>query len=309
LGLWIRFSRESLRGRGLGRRRRGWFWRGLGISFSTLTTMREFNVTGLCIPGKHYMVDISNKVNQIAAMVEKGQYFTINRARQYGKTTTLWLLDDELVRRGYTVAHISFEGKGDEPFENAKAFCQSIVEQIYYELKRRKIKDYALWKDNSVTTFDKLDQFLNKACKNKKLVLMIDETDKTSNNLVFLRFIGMLRDKYLLRGKSGATFQSVILCGVYDIKNLKIKLIQSGHHKLQDGEKRINSPLNIAMDFEVDMSFSAPEIATMLNEYEKDHKTGMNIEAISKEIRTYTNGYPFLVSRICQRIDEKLDKD
>jgi len=271
--------------------------------------MREFNVTGLCIPGKHYMVDISNKVNQIAAMVEKGQYFTINRARQYGKTTTLWLLDDELVRRGYTVAHISFEGIGDTPFENEKNFCQSIVEQIFDELKRRKIKGSTLWKDNSVTTFKKLDKFLDEACRNKKLVLIIDETDKTSNNLVFLRFIGMLRDKYLMRSKSGATFQSVILCGVYDIKNLKVKLIQSGHYKLQDGEKRINSPWNIAANFKVDMSFSAPEIATMLNEYEKDHKIGMDIEAISKEIRAYTNGYPYLVSKICQNIDEDLDKD
>jgi len=37
--------------------------------------MREFNVTGLCIPSKHYMADISNKVSQIATMVGKGQYF------------------------------------------------------------------------------------------------------------------------------------------------------------------------------------------------------------------------------------------
>jgi len=35
----------------------------------------------------------------------------------------------------------------------------------------------------------------------------------------------------------------------------------------------------------------------------------MDIEAISNEIRTYTNGYPYLVSRICQKIDEELDKD
>jgi hypothetical protein len=55
--------------------------------------MREFNVTGLCIPSKHYMADISEKIRQIMAMVENGQYFTINRARQYGKTTTLALLE------------------------------------------------------------------------------------------------------------------------------------------------------------------------------------------------------------------------
>jgi len=30
------------------------------------------------LPDEHYMVDISEKVRQIVAMVEKGQYFTIN---------------------------------------------------------------------------------------------------------------------------------------------------------------------------------------------------------------------------------------
>jgi hypothetical protein len=70
-----------------------------------------------------------------------------------------------------------------------------------------------------------------------------------------------------------------------------------------------NSPWNIAADFKVDMSFSVPEIATMLNEYEKDYQTGMNAKAISEEIRAYTSGYPFLVSRLCKIIDEDLDKD
>ncbi len=51
--------------------------------------MRRFNVTGLCTPDKDYMVDISDKIEQIRAMVDMEEYFTINRARQYGKTTTL----------------------------------------------------------------------------------------------------------------------------------------------------------------------------------------------------------------------------
>ncbi len=42
--------------------------------------------------------------------------------------------------------------------------------------------------------------------------------------------------------------------------------------------------------------------------YESDHHTGMNTEANAKIIREYTNGYPFLVSRICQLIDEKVSK-
>ena len=126
------------------------------------------------------------------------------------------------------------------------------------------------WINDSVKTYNDLDIFLDEVCKDKKVVLIIDETDKTSNNLVFLRFIGMLRDKYLEREKpKRATFQSVILSGVYDIKNLKVKLVQRGIYQLQDGEKRINSPWNIAVNFKVDMSFSPPEIATMLLEYEK----------------------------------------
>jgi len=272
--------------------------------------MREFNVTGICIPGKHYMVDISNKVSQIAAMVEKGQYFTINRARQYGKTTTIRQLESVLLKNGYLVARISFEGVGDTPFESEQNFCQNIIDQISRAINRTNPEYAGAWINDSVKTYKDLDFFLNEVCKDKKVVLIIDETDKTSNNLIFLRFIGMLRDKYLERDNpKRATFQSVILAGVYDIKNLKVKLTQKGLCQLQDGEKRINSPWNIAVNFDIDMSFSSPEIATMLLEYEKDNKIGMDIDLISKELRAYTNGYPFLVSRLCQIIDEKLDKD
>ncbi|MBE5870552.1 MAG: hypothetical protein E7294_04745 [Lachnospiraceae bacterium] len=46
----------------------------------------------------------------------------------------------------------------------------------------------------------------------------------------------------------------------------------------------------------------------MLDEYEQDHQTGMDTANIAKQIRDYTNGYPFLVSRICQLIDEQVSK-
>lgn len=93
------------------------------------------------------------------------------------------------------------------------------------------------------------------------------------------------------------TFQSVILAGVYDIKNLKLKL-----HP--DQEPKYNSPWNIAADFRIDMSFSEEETASMLAEYESDHGTGMDIALISRLIYAYTSGYPYLVSRICQLTDE-----
>lgn len=59
---------------------------------------RTFNITADCKPSLHYMVDLSGRLEQIKKMVDAGQYFTINRARQYGKTTTLRALAKYLIR-------------------------------------------------------------------------------------------------------------------------------------------------------------------------------------------------------------------
>lgn len=94
----------------------------------------------------------------------------------------------------------------------------------------------------------------------------------------------------------------MILAGVYDIKNLKRKLRPEEGH-------RYNSPWNIAADFSIEMSFSESEIAGMLQEYENDHHTGMNISKMSELLYAYTAGYPFLVSRICQLMDERVQDE
>lgn len=148
---------------------------------------------------------------------------------------------------------------------------------------------------------DYLSEKITKLCRDNKqdVILLIDEVDKSSDNQIFLNFLGMLRNKYLFRQESrDITFKSVILAGVYDIKNLKLKL-------RPEDERRYNSPWNIASDFNVDMSFSPDEIAAMLREYEQDCHTDMDIGQISRDIYFYTNGYPFLVSRICKWLDEE----
>lgn len=97
------------------------------------------------------------------------------------------------------------------------------------------------------------------------------------------------------------TFQSVILAGVYDIKNLKRKIRGDEDHK-------VNSPWNIATDFDVDMSLSKSGIVEMLKEYEKDYHTGMNLEEMAGLLYDYTSGYPFLTSRLCKLMDEEISK-
>ncbi len=75
---------------------------------------KEFNVTGICNPQRHYMVDTADKLNEIKKLVEKGNYFTINGPRQFGKTTSLVLLAKVLRQEDECfVIKTSFEGVGD----------------------------------------------------------------------------------------------------------------------------------------------------------------------------------------------------
>ncbi len=274
--------------------------------------MKKFNVTGLCVHSEDYMVDTSNKLAQILEMIDKREYFTINCARQYGKTTTLSLLDKCLGGRGYLPVSISFEGVGNESFEKAPEFCKMFFKSIAKALKFTNVsKDYIdKWQSATSESFNEFSEIITDLCDNIKIVLMIDEVDKISNNDVFLNFLGTLRDKYLKR-KDGKdfTFHSVILASVADIKNIKGIMIEKGLILPQEGEGVFNSPWNIAADFKVDMSFSSAEIATMLREYEADNHTGLDIAVIADEIYAYTSGYPYLVSRICKLIDEDLDRD
>lgn len=78
-----------------------------------------------------------------------------------------------------------------------------------------------------------------------------DEVDKSSDNQIFLSFLGLLREKYLKcqQGKD-VTFHSVILAGVYDIKTLKLKL-----HPQE--ESKYNSPWNIADNNQMYMKVSS----------------------------------------------------
>jgi len=274
--------------------------------------MRKFNILGLCVPSEDYMVDISDKLKKIAELVKARQYFVINCPRQYGKTTTLVCLE-QLLKDEYIVASTSFEGLGSKGFETEENFCLNFMELIKDSLYSVNISDEykESWINRGANDFPNLSRHIRNMCKDKKVVLMIDEVDKASNNQVFLDFLSMLRSKYLAR-KNGKdyTFHSVILAGVYDIKNIKLKMIKEGSHSpLATEEKIYNSPWNISAEFDIDMSFNSQEIESMLKDYQSENDVHMDIVLISQKIYEYTSGYPFLVSNICKIINEKLNKD
>lgn len=264
------------------------------------------------MPEKHYMVDISEKLDQITKeFIDTESYFTINRPRQYGKTTTLFMLKKKL-KDTYTVLSLSFEGLGETPFQTEGRFVQTFISMVVDNIKEPNSAKILEDAKDQTTDFHSLSKLITKVVTNsdRGIILMIDEVDLSSNYLIFLNFLGMLRNKYLLRNQGeDQTFHSVILAGVHDIKTIKAKIranTLTDDHNGRDKGNHLNSPWNIAVDFPLDMTFNSKEIALMLQDFSVDRNVRMDILAISGEIYFYTSGHPFLVSRICEIIDTKL---
>ena len=271
---------------------------------------KQFNTSVTCDPQRHYMVDVTQKMKVFERLIDNGNYFTITRARQFGKTSALKWIYNNLNDR-YLVVSISFEDTEEDDWISAatfyKTFCGYMTE-AFQSIKIQSDSASKFWNDAAATEnadIKDLSARITEFCKSepKKVVLLIDEVDKSLNNQLFLNFLSMLRKKYIDRDKFGddSTFWSVVLAGVYDVKNLKLKIRPEEQHQF-------NSPWNVAADYTLDMTFNPQEISTMLADYENDYHFGFDIKEISEEIYKYTSGYPVLVSCVCKEIDENLGK-
>ncbi len=271
---------------------------------------RRFNTTGSCSWEKHYMVKLDKRLEKIKEdYVEEGLYFVINRGRQYGKTTTLRALE-KFLKNDYVILFMDFQKISAADFADEQTFVTTFIEYmegiISSEAEMAELLDpevlqaLADLKVLQKGSLQKMFVCCSRLCgtSKKPIVLIIDEVDSASNNQVFIDFLAQLRAYYLDRERQ-PTFHSVILAGVYDIKNLKLKI-------RPDEEHQYNSPWNIAADFKIRMDFSAVQIKGMLEEYEEDHHTGMDTAKIAEKIYRYTSGYPYLVSAICKYLDEDL---
>jgi hypothetical protein len=263
---------------------------------------KEFNVTGLCLPKEHYMADVTQQLAETTELIEKGKYFTINRPRQYGKTTTLYTLMDNLIAANYIVFNISFEGIGDVIFTDEVLFSRGFLRFLsdVANDSAPELKSWLLAKSLETNNLEDLGKAIVELCAkaDRKIVVLIDEVDKSSNNQLFVSFLAMLRNKYLDRSRN-PTFHSIVLAGVHDVKSLKLKL-------RPDEEQKYNSPWNIATTYKVNMNFSPSEIKPMLEDYAQEQSVTMDTQLIADRLFYLTSGYPYLVSFMCKTIAEEI---
>lgn len=198
---------------------------------------KVFNTTGYCDPELHYMVNLTDRMNQIKTMVENRDYFVISKGRQYGKTTLLTALA-EYLQPDYKVISLDFQALSSADFETEPRFVAAFSRLILLEgnvlpaWASEELNRFAQGDNENVTLsmlFISLIRWLRES--DKKVVLIIDEVDTASNNQVFLDFLAMLRFYYLKR-KKYPVFQSVILAGLYDIRNIKRKIRPDKDHEL-----------------------------------------------------------------------------
>jgi hypothetical protein len=249
--------------------------------------MREFNTFGPVNPRDHYHVNRVAVKAAMRAMIAKGRYFTLNAARQTGKTTLFREVIAELQTEGtYFGILLDFEllsGFTRERFYERLGQTLNQWRQIWpmapAAAPMRDHGDFADWLRATVRQ------------SGRRGLLIIDEFDALPEELL-RALLSQFRGMYLQRDDPhGDSLQSVILVGVRNIPSL-----------LGGTQSPFNPALSaanvIADQFTVPY-FTPAEVADLLNQHTAETGQPFTPQVIAGVIRE-TEGQPFLVNRLGQ---------
>ncbi len=258
--------------------------------------MRFFTTEGPVNSQKHYCLSPLERLNlpEIMDLIGSEKYFLLHAPRQTGKTTCLQALMAYLNQEGtYRAVYANIEG--------AQAARENVAQGI-----TTVIQDIALWaKDGlddgaamsisreilaATTPTSALGAFLSRWCKEalKPTVLLLDEVDA----LIGDTLISLLRQLRAGYPKRPDRFpQSIILCGVRDIKDYRI---QSGSkNEVITG----GSAFNIKAESLRLGDFTKADVFTLLNQHMQETGQIFEKDACTR-IWEYTCGQPWLVNAL-----------
>jgi len=247
---------------------------------------REFNIFGPVHPEIHYHVDRTEVKQAIQEKIEKGRYFTLNAARQTGKTTNFREVIAGLEETGdYFGILLSFESlRGYERAQFYKRLGSLLQKRNMSALQ--KIADTKELPSPLELAHhgDFLDWLAEvSALLGRQGLLIIDEFDAAGPELAE-PMLGAFRDMYLnRRDPAEHALQSIVLVGVRNIP------------ALLGGTQ---SPFNIADQYEVPY-FTYEETTILLKQHSSATGQPFTKEAID-EIYRESQGQPFLVNRLAQ---------
>jgi hypothetical protein len=259
---------------------------------------RFFNVTGLCNPTDHFMVDPLRGLNKtIMDLIENKYYFTIHAPRQTGKTTLLRALMNQINAEGTRIClYFSVETAGYRSITVDDA-NKNINRAIIESAKSFLPEEY--WPKH----FDRaagmsFKDFVTQWTRDlpKALVLLIDEIDALYDDTL-ISVLRQLRDGFQYRPEAFPS--SVALVGLRDVREYK--------EKVRENDKSIGSgsPFNIKAKSLTINNFNKPQIDGLLQQY-TDEGGQVFTDEIIDLMYSLTGGQPWLVNALAREITYKI---
>jgi hypothetical protein len=256
---------------------------------------RTFNTSGLCIPGKHYMIDPLTRLEAVEVLINEELYFAIHAPRQTGKTTYLHALARKLNAEGEYIALVaSCERAGVDGISPGQA--NALIIDSIYRGSRRQLAETE-WPKNprdNRFTFTDINEYLEDWAVNqeKPIVLFLDEIDALLDN-VFVSVLRQLRDGYQARPEHFPS--SVVLVGLRDVREYKGKI------RKEIESYGTGSPFNIKSDSLFLANFAKEEVFQLLDQHGKETGQVFPTE-VKAEIFRLTNGQPWLTNALARQI-------
>ena len=262
----------------------------------TEVAVRYFNTEGPVEPAEHYCIDPLARVNlaEILTLIARKKYFVLHAPRQTGKTSVLLALQDRLNSVGkYRCLYVNVEA-GQAAGEDTS----SAVQTLLADLASRSLD---VLRDDFVerTMAEYLGKYGPHAALSRTLVrwsqtsqlplvLLIDEIDTLVGDTL-ISVLRQLRANYDRRPHQFP--QSVILCGVRDVRDYRIYSSRDGTH-VKGG-----SAFNIKAESLRLGDFSEGEVRELLAQHTAERGQGFESGTVER-IWALTCGQPWLVNAL-----------
>jgi short-subunit dehydrogenase len=268
--------------------------------------MRFFNTVGPVNCQDHYCLPPLSRfeLGDILTLIAQKKYFLLHAPRQTGKTTCLLALAEYLNRAGqYRALYTNIEG-AQAARENIElgiaGVVQAIAKEARWRLGETGVESLAEQTLSSKAATVALEAFLNVWCQqsSKPTVLMLDEVDALVGDTL-IALLRQLRAGYASR--PGYFPQSVILCGVRDLRDYRI------HSEREKAIISGGSAFNIKAESLRLGDFSQEELTALYAQHSVESGQAFTAEAL-EVAWNLTQGQPWLVNALgyeaCFRMKE-----
>lgn len=262
-----------------------------------MTREKKFNTAGPSIPEDHYMVDPLARIDlaEIEALIAQERYFILHAPRQTGKTTCLLALMAYLNRQGrYRVLYANIEtaqAARNDVARGIAAAASAIARSAAIYLNNPTLDEWLLHGEGATLAPEervtRLLTYWSQQDSERPAVLLLDEVDAlVGDTLVSL--LRQLRAGYTQRPR--AFPQSVILCGVRDVRDYRI---HTANQEIITG----GSAFNVKAESLRLGNFTFDEMRALWLQHTE--ATGQRFaDAIWEELWLDTEGQPWLVNAL-----------